>query len=72
MTQQELAAKLDHLDPGASLAIDERELAELFGASTLTDDVVREAEAFAERHRCTFSRHEHNRNCPEFVKDDVF
>ncbi|HEY7385680.1 MAG TPA: hypothetical protein VH743_18625 [Beijerinckiaceae bacterium] len=72
MTRHDLAASLDHLDPGASLALEERQIAELFGASTLTDDVIRQAEAFAEQHRCTFSRHEHNRNCPEFIKDDVF
>ena len=72
MTRHELAESLDHLDPGASLPLDERQIAELFGASTLTDDIVRQAEAFAEQHRCTFSRHEHNRNCPEFIKDDVF
>ena len=72
MNRHELAASLDHLDPGGSLALDERLIAELFGATTLTDDVVKAAEAFAEQHRCTFSRHEHNRNCPEFIKDDVF
>jgi hypothetical protein len=72
MTRHELGARLDHLDPGASLALDERQIAELFGATALTDETVKEAEAFAEQHRCTFSRHEHNRNCPEFIKDDVF
>ena len=72
MTQHELAAKLDHLDPGGCIEIETRQLAELFGAGALTDGVVHEAEAFAERHRCSLVRDEHDRSRPQFVKDDVF
>ena len=72
MTREELAAKLDHLDPGACLELEARELADMFGASALTDEVVRDAEAFAEQHRCTLVRHEHDRRPPQFVKDDIF
>jgi hypothetical protein len=72
MTRDELAEKLDYLDPGASLALDRRLLAQMFGAELLTDALTSEIEAFAERHRCTFAQQGHDEEHPEFVKNDVF
>ncbi len=72
MTREELAAKLDHLDPGGCLEIEARQLAELFGVGALTNEIVHEAEVFAERHRCSLICDEHDRRRPQFVKDDVF
>jgi hypothetical protein len=72
MTKDELAEKLDHLDPGASLALDRRLLARMFGADDMTDEVASEIESFAERHRCSFAPQGHDEEHPEFVKNDVF
>jgi hypothetical protein len=72
MTQQELAEKLEHLDPGASLAIGQDLLASMFGANRITADIASTIEAFAEQHRCTFSQREHDPERPEFVKNDIF
>jgi hypothetical protein len=72
MTRNELAVRLDHLDPGGSLSVDAQQLAKAFGAGALSDEVIRAAEAFAEQHRCTLVRDEHDRQPPQFVKDDVF
>ncbi len=72
MRKDEWANKLRHLDPGATLTIEERELAEMFGASTLLPDVVQAIEAFAFEHRCSFSHHEHGLTVPCFEKDDIF
>jgi hypothetical protein len=72
MTRDELAAKLDQLDPGATLAVEERELARVFSASSLTSEVVKAAEALAIEHRCAFAWNEPGRRDPIFEKDDVF
>jgi hypothetical protein len=69
MTKTELAHKLDRLDPGATLTIEQVVLASLFGAGTLTKEVVAVIEAFALEHRCIFA-YEHGR--PSFEKEDIF
>src|SRR4051794_22074783 len=55
MTREELASKLDHLDPGATLSVPEAALAALFGEGRLSKEAVAMIEAFALEHRCTFS-----------------
>jgi len=71
MTRDELASKLDHLDPGATLIVTETVLATLFGDGRLSKEAVAMIEAFALEHRCTFSV-EHGRGTPTFEKDDIF
>jgi len=69
MTREELASKLDHLDPGATLTV-EAILAALFGDGRLSKEALAMIEAFALDHRCTFSV-EHGRGTPTFEKDDM-
>ena len=71
MTKNELADKLNHLDPGATLAVPRGVLAALFGAGALTKEAAAAIEAFALDHRCTFSC-EHGAGMPTFEKDDIF
>ena len=71
MTKDELADKLNRLDPGATLAVPQGVLAALFGAGALTKEAAAAIEAFALDHRCTFSC-EHGAGMPTFEKDDVF
>jgi hypothetical protein len=72
MTKEQLAAQLEHLDPGARLGVDERELAAAFEVQELgTTSVLAQVEAFAEQHRCTCSFYGYG-NKPAFDKDDVF
>jgi hypothetical protein len=75
MTKDQLAEKLDHLDPGASLPVSKDDLAQMFGAITLTYDssqILKSIADFALEHRCTFSFHEQEGAVPSFEKDDVF
>jgi hypothetical protein len=75
MTKEDLAQKLDHIDPGATLAIPEDVLALMFGEVTLSyesQETLRRISDFAFEHRCTFSFHEHEGAVPCFKKDDVF
>jgi hypothetical protein len=69
MTKTELAEKLNHLDPGATLTVEQGVLASLFGAGTLSNEAVAVIEAFALEHRCIFA-YEHGQ--PSFEKDDIF
>jgi hypothetical protein len=69
VTKTALAEKLDRLDPGATLTVEQGVLASLFGAGTLTKEAVAVIEAFALDHRCTFA-YEHGK--PSFEKDDIF
>ena len=69
MTKTELADKLDRLDPGATLTVEQGVLASLFGAGTLTKEAVAVIEAFALEHCCIFA-YEHGQ--PSFEKDDIF
>ena len=71
MTKQELAEKLEHLDPGATLKVDEGLLRAAF-AETAASDVVAAVETFAMEHRCSFSPRDKAEGCPCFEKDDVF
>ena len=71
MTKDELADRLDHLDPGATLTVKEGELAILFGDGRLTKETVAVVEAFALDHRCTFFLEPGTRT-PTFEKDDIF
>ena len=71
MTRNELASRLDHLDPGATLSVTEAELAALFGVGRLSKEAGAMIEAFALDHRCTFSV-QHGRGRPTFEKDDIF
>jgi hypothetical protein len=72
MTRDQLADRLAHLDPGASLTIEESMLAPIFGADRLTADVIQAIEAFAVERRCSFSLHTDGRTVPCFEKDDLF
>ncbi|WP_230532779.1 hypothetical protein [Microvirga roseola] len=75
MTRDQLAENLDHLDPGASLSVDEDDLARMFGTETLSyadQDILKAISAFALDHRCTFSYHQAEGGIPCFQKDDVF
>ncbi len=69
MTKDELATKLNHLDPGATLTVNEAVLASLFGDGRLSKETVAVIEAFALEHRCIFA-YEHGK--PSFEKDDIF
>ena len=69
MTKTELADKLDHLDPGATLIVEQVVLASLFGAGSLTKEVIAVIEAFALDHRCIFA-FEHGK--PTFEKGDIY
>ena len=69
MTREELASKLDHLDPGATLSVPEAVLAALFGDGRLSKEALAMIEAFALDHRCTFSVEQ---GTPTFEKDDIF
>jgi hypothetical protein len=75
MIKEDLAQKLDHMDPGATLTVPEDVLAHIFGEVTLSYDsqeTLRHIAEFALEHRCTFSFHEHEGAVPFFQKDDVF
>jgi hypothetical protein len=75
MTREELAEKLDRLDPGGSLTVPEDALAQMFGAVTLTygsQDELKAIADFALEHRCSFSFHQQEGAVPCFEKDDVF
>jgi hypothetical protein len=71
MTKDELAERLDHLDPGATLTVKESVLASLFGDGTLSKEAVAMIEAFALEHRCIFAHEEHGQGTPTFEKDDI-
>ena len=71
MTKQELAQKLEHLDPGAALKIDQGVLRAAF-ADTSAKDLSRVLEGFALEHRCSFSPPDERESCGCFEKDDVF
>jgi hypothetical protein len=75
MTREDLAEKLDRLDPGGKLSVPEDLLAPMFGAVTLSygaQDPLRAIAGFALEHRCSFSFHQHEGAVPCFEKDDVF
>ena len=71
MTKDELADKLNHLDPGATLTVKEAVLAALFGDGLLSQEAIAMVGAFALEHRCTFS-YERGHGVPTFEKDDIF
>lgn len=71
MTRQEIAQKLDHLDPGAALKVDRAVLRAAF-AEASARDMIGVLEAFAAEHRCTFSPPHERESCGCFEKDDVF
>ena len=75
MTREELADKLDRLDPGGSLTVPEDVLAEIFGGATLSYEsqgALRSIADFASEHRCTFSFRQGEGAVPSFEKDDIF
>jgi hypothetical protein len=75
MTRDQLAERLDHLDPGATITIPEDVLARMFNEAALSydsHDALRRIAEFALEHRCTFSFHEHEGAAPCFQKDDMF
>jgi hypothetical protein len=75
MTRDQLAGKLDHLDPGATLTVPDEVLAYIFGEIALSynsHEALKRIADFAFEHRCTFSFHEHAGAVPCFQKDDVF
>ena len=72
MTKDELADKLHHLDPGATLTIEPGALGEVFGSGAVTQEVVEAIEAFALEHRCTFLYDAAGGHQPTFEKDDIF
>ena len=72
MTRDELADRLHHLDPGATLSIEPGVLAEAFKSRSLTQDLIEAIEAFALEHRCTFTPDAAGGHHPVFEKDDLF
>ena len=75
MTRDQLAERLDGLDPGATFTIPEDALAQMFGVITLSYGSQQALQAitdFALQHRCTFSFHQQEGAVPSFQKDDVF
>ena len=75
MTKEQLAEKLDRLDPGATFTPSEDALARMFGVISLSYDSHEALQAitdFALEHRCTFSFHPQEGAVPSFQKDDVF
>jgi hypothetical protein len=72
MTRGQLAERLAHLDPGASLTVEEGTLAPVFGADRLTADVIQAIETFALERRCRFSLLDHDRPILCFEKEDLF
>jgi hypothetical protein len=72
MTKQDLAEKLNQLDPGASAQVKAEALAEMFGASSLTQELIEAIEAFALERRCTFIYDVSARHPPTFEKDDIY
>ncbi len=75
MIKEDLAQKLDNMDPGATLTVPEDVLARMFGEIALSyssQEALRRIADFALEHRCTFSFHEHDGAVPSFQKDDVF
>ncbi|WP_134499691.1 hypothetical protein [Microvirga pakistanensis] len=75
MTRDELADKLDHLDPGATITVPKEVLARIFDEATLSYDsqeALRRITDFALEYQCSFSFHEHEDAVPCFQKDDVF
>jgi hypothetical protein len=71
MTRDELAVKLNHLDPGATLPVEASVLASVFGGGSLSDDIIEAIEEFALSHRCIFS-YQAGRSLPLFEKQDIF
>ena len=69
MSKDELADRLNHLDPGATLTVKETVLATLFGDGLLSKAAIAAVEAFALDHRCTFYEHG---STPTFEKHDSF
>ncbi len=72
MTKDELAGRLHHLDPGASLTMNEAVLAQVFEADALNRRAVEAIEAFTLEPRCTFLHDTTRQHPPTFDKDDVF
>ena len=72
MTREDLADRLNHLDPGAGICFEKSDLEALFGGSSLSNEVLKVIEDFALEHRCTFLCQEHGRDLPRFEKDDVY
>ena len=71
MTRDELASRLDHLDPGATLSVPDAVLAVLFGDGRLSKEALAMIEAFALEHRCTLPV-QHGGGTQTFEKDDIF
>ena len=72
MTRDELADRLHHLDPGATLSIEPGVLAEAFGSGALTQDIIKAIEAFALEHRCTFTPDAQGGHISTFEKDYIY
>jgi len=72
MTKDELAERLNHLDPGATLTMESGLLAEAFGVTVLTKEAAEDIDAFALEHRCTFVYDPAGGHRPAFEKDDIF
>ncbi|MBM1173923.1 hypothetical protein [Microvirga arabica] len=75
MTKEDLAQKLDQMDPGATLTVPENVLAGMFGEVTISyesQEALKRIADFALEHRCTFAFHEREGAVPCFQKDDVF
>jgi hypothetical protein len=72
MTRDDLADRLHHLDPGATLSVEPGVLAEAFGSGSLTQEIIEAIEAFALEHRCMFIPDAQGGHVPTFEKDDVY
>ncbi len=74
MTREELAAKLHHLDPGASLILEKDELVRAFNVASLsqaTHEDLRTISNFALEHDCMFVFNAKVGAAPRFEKNDI-
>jgi hypothetical protein len=74
MTRDELAAKLHHLDPGASLILEEDELVRMFNVAELSPashEALKTISDFALEHDCTFVFNPQVSGAPRFEKNDI-
>ena len=68
MESEELASKLDALQPGECLTVPLREVNAIFGPIVLQMEALERAIAFAAQHDCRFLYYEFEHREPEFFK----
>ena len=69
LERNELASKLDALEPGDCLSVSVDQIKRLFASDSVADDdAIRRAVAFAEEHSCRVLYYEFMHREPEFFK----